>query len=61
LGITADELATLSTFIATPITSIRRSLTNLCGEKWNCFLVKSDVMRMGSYGKLTQAYKIRQK
>jgi len=56
-GFTADELSTL--FFATPITSIRRALTNLCGEKWECFLVKSDTMRMGSYGKLTHAYKIR--
>ena len=56
-GFTADELSTL--FFATPITSIRRALTNLCGEKWGCFLVKSDVMRMGNYGKLTHVYKIR--
>jgi len=58
-GFTADELTTF--FPTLPITSLRRSLTNLCGEKWGCFLVKSDVMRMGSYGKLTHAYKIRQK
>ena len=62
-GITADEILQSDYFKNSqiPITSIRRALTNLCGEKWGCFLVKSDVMRMGSYGKLTHAYKIREK
>jgi hypothetical protein len=59
-GFTADEIADeFYDFSGVPITSIRRALTNLCGEKWNNFLVKTDVMRMGKYGKLTHAYKIR--
>jgi hypothetical protein len=58
-GFTADELHRHQSLKAYPITSIRRALTNLCGEKWGNFLVKTDTMRMGNFGKQTHVYKIR--
>jgi hypothetical protein len=60
IGFTADELSRKYslTFQRTPTTSLRRSLTNLTSDKWGHFLIKSDEMRLGQYGKLTHVYKI---
>ncbi len=41
----------------TPITSIRRALTNL--EKWGK-LIKTDRMVMGSYGKMVHTWRIKE-
>ena len=38
-----------------PITSVRRSLTNLCAEH----LYKTDIKRLGLYGQMNYAYKLR--
>lgn len=49
---TADLVAK-GTGLNCPITSIRRSISNLKGEGK---LVKTDIMALGSYGKLTHCY-----
>lgn len=58
-GLTADDIAGHTLLSTTPITSIRRALTNLSSKKWNYFLEKSSEMRIGSYGKMVHVYKIK--
>jgi len=52
--INADEVLKLSK-LNCPITSIRRSITNLTTEGR---LIKTELMKMGSYGKQTHCYTI---
>jgi len=48
----ADDVLSISK-MKCPITSIRRSLTNLTNEGK---LIKTDRMKMGGYGKMTHLY-----
>lgn len=54
---TPDEVMRFLNFENTPITSIRRAITNLTkkGE-----LIKTSIQRMGSYGKPTYSWRAKQ-
>ena len=43
----------------TPLTSVRRAITNLCSAKHDHFLVKTDKTELGMYGKQIHIYKVR--
>jgi len=53
--LTPDEVLLLCKFENTPITSIRRAITNLTKQGK---LIKTNIQRKGQYGKLTFAWKI---
>ena len=53
--ITPDEVLLLCKFENTPITSIRRAITNLTKQGK---LIKTNIQRKGQYGKLTYAWKL---
>lgn len=53
--LTPDEVLLLCKFENTPITSIRRAITNLTKQGK---LIKTNIQRKGNYGKLTYAWKL---
>lgn len=55
IDLTPDEVLDLCRFENTPITSIRRAITNLTKQGK---LIKTNIQRKGKYGKLTYAWKI---
>lgn len=55
IDLTPDEVLDLCRFENTPITSIRRAITNLTKQGK---LIKTNNQRKGRYGKMTYAWKI---
>ena len=53
--LTPDEVLLLCKFENTPITSIRRAITNLTKQGK---LTKTNIQRKGQYGKMTFAWKL---
>lgn len=54
---TPDEVMRFLNFENTPITSIRRAITNLTNKGK---LIKTNVQRMGAYGKPTYSWRAKQ-